>query len=68
VVKRDTRWRVTEFPKITSRNSRLAQGIVMKIKKTVFYYVGFDVFTAVNMKNAVFWDVAPVGSCKNRRF
>jgi hypothetical protein len=23
---------------------------------------------AVAMKNAVFWDVAPCGSCKNRRF
>jgi hypothetical protein len=25
------------------------------------------VFTAVNMKNGVFWDVAPCDSCKNRR-
>jgi HrpA-like RNA helicase len=25
-------------------------------------------FTAVTMKNAVFWDVTPCGSCKNRRF
>jgi hypothetical protein len=23
---------------------------------------------AVTMKNAVFWDVTPYGSCKNRRF
>jgi hypothetical protein len=23
---------------------------------------------AVTMKNAVFWDVTPCGSCKNRRF
>jgi hypothetical protein len=28
----------------------------------------FEVFTAVTMKNAVFWDVTPCGSCKNRRF
>jgi hypothetical protein len=28
----------------------------------------FEVFTAVTMKNAVFWDVTPSGSCKNRRF
>jgi hypothetical protein len=27
-----------------------------------------EVFTAVTMKNAVFWDVMPCGSCKNRRF
>jgi hypothetical protein len=25
-------------------------------------------FTAVTMKNTVFWDVTPCGSCKNRRF
>jgi hypothetical protein len=30
--------------------------------------VRFEVFTAVNMKNGVFWDVTPCGSCKNRRF
>jgi hypothetical protein len=28
----------------------------------------FEVFTAVTMKNVVFWDVTPCGSCKNRRF
>jgi hypothetical protein len=31
-------------------------------------YVGFEVFTAVTMKNAVFWDVTPCDPCKNRRF
>jgi hypothetical protein len=30
--------------------------------------VRFEVFTAVTKKNAVFWDVTPCGSCKNRRF
>jgi hypothetical protein len=30
--------------------------------------VRFEVFTAVSMKNAVFWDVAPCRSCVNRRF
>jgi hypothetical protein len=30
--------------------------------------VGFEVFTAVTMKNAVFWDVVPCRSCElNRR-
>jgi hypothetical protein len=29
------------------------------------YYVRFEVFTAVNMKNGVFWVVTPCGSCKN---
>jgi hypothetical protein len=28
----------------------------------------FEVFTAVTMKNGVFWDVTPCGSCNNRRF
>jgi hypothetical protein len=27
-----------------------------------------EVFTAVTVKNAVFWDIAPCGSCKNGRF
>jgi hypothetical protein len=30
--------------------------------------VRFEVFTAVTMKNAIFWDVMSCGSCKNRRF
>jgi hypothetical protein len=30
--------------------------------------VRFEVFMALAMKNAVFWDVAPCGSCKNQRF
>jgi hypothetical protein len=29
--------------------------------------VRFEVFTAVTMKNGVFWVVTPCGSCKNRR-
>jgi hypothetical protein len=31
-------------------------------------HVRFEVFTAVTMKNGVFWDVMPCDSCKNRRF
>jgi hypothetical protein len=30
--------------------------------------VRVEVFTAVTMKNGVFWDVTLCGSCKNRRF
>jgi hypothetical protein len=29
--------------------------------------VRFEVFTEVTMKNCVFWDVTPSGSCKNRQ-
>jgi hypothetical protein len=28
-------------------------------------HLRFEVFTAVTMKNGVFWDVTPCGSCKN---
>jgi hypothetical protein len=30
--------------------------------------VRFEVFTAVTLKNGVFWDVTPCGSYKNPRF
>jgi hypothetical protein len=36
--------------------------------KTKYILVRFEVFTAVTMKNGVFWDVMPCGFCKNRRF
>jgi hypothetical protein len=29
--------------------------------------VRFEVFTAVTMKNAVFWDITPCGSCNRSR-
>jgi hypothetical protein len=38
------------------------------IEKYVFTYVRFEIFTEVSMKNAVFWNVTPYGSSKNRRF
>jgi hypothetical protein len=38
------------------------------VLKTRKYSVRFEVFTAVTMKNGVFWNVKPCGSCKNRRF
>jgi hypothetical protein len=31
-------------------------------------YARFKIFMAVTIKNAVFWDVMPCGSCKNQRF
>jgi hypothetical protein len=40
-----------------------------KLKKKGNYKIlRIEVFTAVTMKNAVFWDVAPCTSCVNRRF
>jgi hypothetical protein len=35
--------------------------------KITFNYVGFVAFKVVTMKNAVFLDVAPCGSCEKRR-
>jgi hypothetical protein len=32
------------------------------------YCVGFEVFTAVTVMDAVFWNVVPHKSCVNRRF
>jgi hypothetical protein len=41
----------------------------MKQDREIGYkVVRFEVFTAVTMKNDVFWDVTPCGSCKNLRF
>jgi hypothetical protein len=37
-------------------------------EKMLMSVVRLEVFTAVTMKNGVFWDVTPCGSCKNRRF
>jgi hypothetical protein len=34
----------------------------------ILIFVRFEVFTAVSMKNAVFWYVASCRSCVNRRF
>jgi hypothetical protein len=31
-------------------------------------YVRFEVFTAVTVRNAIFWDVTLRCSCKNQRF
>jgi type IV secretory pathway VirB3-like protein len=32
------------------------------------HLVRFVVFTAMTMKNGIFWDVTPCGSCKIKRF
>jgi hypothetical protein len=44
----------------------------VSVKKETFYNISinvrFEVFTAVTMKNGVFWDITLCGSCKSRRF
>jgi cytidine deaminase len=39
--------------------------MMMMIMKT---RLRFEVFKAVTLKNGVFWDLTPCGSCWNRRF
>jgi hypothetical protein len=34
----------------------------------IIFFVRLEVFTAVTMKNGIFWEFTPCGSCKNRRF
>jgi hypothetical protein len=46
----------------------MRNGIASVAMKIIDNYVTFEVFTAVTMKNGVFWDVTPCGSGKNRRF
>jgi hypothetical protein len=52
---------ITLFPSGGSRNwfGRLGEQSLL---------VRFEVFTAMTIKNIVFWDVAPRGSGLNRRF
>jgi hypothetical protein len=45
-------------------NAGLLKINLLSTKKTTLHYVRFEVFMAVTMKNAVFWDVTPCGSCK----
>jgi hypothetical protein len=49
-------------------NKNNEQACITRIHKQGKSYVRFEVFTAVTMKNGVFWDVTLCGSCKNRRF
>jgi hypothetical protein len=37
-------------------------------QRTIKNYVRFEVFAAVAMKNGVFWNVTPCGSCNNLHF
>jgi hypothetical protein len=41
--------------------------VTYQTRISIIMNVRFEVFTAVTMKNAVFWDVAPYRFCVNRR-
>jgi hypothetical protein len=75
----DHQYFVLAFPEILQSNSMaygtylrrqvLSQEIACIFQNPKNHYpVGFEVFTAVTMKNAVFWDVAPRRSCVNGHF
>jgi hypothetical protein len=53
----------TSFTRVT-RISELGT----TLKSYLLKHVRFEVFAAVTMKNAVFWDVTPRGSCNKRSF
>jgi hypothetical protein len=40
---------------------------IRRFANWIRFHVRLEVFKAVTMKNGVFWDVTPCGSCKNRR-
>jgi hypothetical protein len=58
------------FYKIWLENSFIREGgtIVGYERGTKRGFERFETFTAVTMKNGVFLDVTPCGSCKNPRF
>jgi hypothetical protein len=53
------------FLLVSEKNVHL---IKYSLCKTDLVDVRFEVFIAVAIKNAVFWDITPRGSCKNRSF
>jgi hypothetical protein len=59
------------FTRTARRNipeDAILQKLIYSSKRHVFYYVRFEVFTAVTTKNGVFWVVTPCGSCKKWYF
>jgi hypothetical protein len=56
-----TRTFSTKICSQTTKNSR-----TILWNKIVIIFLEFEVFTAMTMKNAVFWDVTPRDTCKKR--
>jgi hypothetical protein len=58
------------LPKAAAWNKtvEMEQSLDHLVENNYCRYVRFEAFTAVTMKNGVFWDVTPSGFCKNRRF
>jgi hypothetical protein len=51
-----------------AQNARITSGYSLMTTEVKIGYVRFGAFTAVTMKNVVFWDVALCRSCVNRCF
>jgi hypothetical protein len=50
----------------SSSYAHTKQQYVYKVKNSsLMPKLRFEVFMVVTMKNAIFWDVMPCGSCKN---
>jgi hypothetical protein len=47
---------------------KVVHGLIHIFHRPRYGFLWFEVFMAMSMKNAVFWDVTTCGSCKNRRF
>jgi hypothetical protein len=56
------------FAEISKGNYWWHHNRSVAVNETFTQSVRYEVFTAVTMKNGVFLDVMPLGSCKNRRF
>jgi hypothetical protein len=51
----------------SSGQGRKTSNVLGPLERVNLSEVRFEVFTAVTMKNCVFWDVSPCGAFKNRR-
>jgi hypothetical protein len=54
--------------RVVLSSTELVLVMMLLVVADTFAPVRFEVFTAVTMKNAIFWNVTPCGSYKNRRF
>jgi hypothetical protein len=62
-----TRISKIHFNNILSAANTISEAAKVKFR-SIYFFVRFEVLTAVTMKNAVFWDVALCRYCVNRRF
>jgi hypothetical protein len=58
-----SRYRITGAVQFDVEMSR--KGLFKLYLRRGIYFLRFEVFTSVTMKNAVFWEVASCGACYN---